>query len=330
MQSIEVLRNPDRIKPLGDARRREILRLLMAAPATLTQLSRRMHHSPAWVRHHLKVLEVARLVELIEVRKTGRITEKFYQAMAGAYVVQEMIAPRTRQPTLIFSGSDDLAMGYIGQRFASRLILMKLPVGSLDGLINLRLGLCQVAGAHLLDESGEYNTPYVRRLFPDEDVELVTLAYRTQGLMFAAGNPKHIRQVADLGRPGIRFVNRNRGSGTRLLLDKELKRAHVPPDLIHGYGHEVKTHTEAASLIEAGQADAALGLHAAAHQHGLDFITLFEERYDLVFARDEENALAPLLDYMQTADFRRSLEALTGYNTAHSGERIPVLKEKEA
>jgi putative molybdopterin biosynthesis protein len=161
-------------------------------------------------------------------------------------------------------------------------------------------------------------------LFPDRDVEVVTLAYRTQGLMLSSGNPKGIKKIADLARPDIRFVNRNAGSGTRLWIDNELKRLEIPSDMVKGYEHVVKTHSEAAALIEANQADVSLGLQAAAHQHGLDFIPLFEERYDLILPRENEKAITPLLDYLQTASFRTELNMLTGYNSAHSGEQIQL------
>ncbi|HET9911487.1 MAG TPA: substrate-binding domain-containing protein, partial [Anaerolineales bacterium] len=195
---------------------------------------------------------------------------------------------------------------------------------SLDGLVNLRQGLCQISGSHLLDETGEYNTPFIRHLFPDRAVEIFTLAYRTQGLMLSNGNPKGIRKVADLVQPAVRFVNRNQGSGTRLWFDSELHKLKISTENINGYDKVVKTHSEAASLIETGKADAALGLQAAAHQHGLDFIPLFEERYDLVLPRENEKTLTPILDYLQTAIFRTELNTLTGYNSRHSGERIPV------
>ncbi len=324
VDSIETLHAFEQIKLLADTRRLAILRLLMAQPATLQQLGDLLGHSPAWVRHHVKLLEQGGLIELSEVRTTGTVTEKFYRARAGALLVQELILPKSSKPTVVLSGSHDLALESIAAHLARHLTLLSLPVGSLDGLIQLRQGLCQVSGAHLLDASGEYNTPYVRYLFPDRPMELVTLANRTQGLMLAAGNPKSIHGLADLPRHNIRFVNRNAGSGTRLWLDRELARLDVPARQIHGYGREVKTHTEAAVLIQAGKADAALGLQAAAQQHGLDFIPLFEERYDLVLLRDNEKALRPLLDYLQTAAFRNGLHSLTGYNPAHSGEQIRI------
>lgn len=324
MRTVDAIHSFEMLKLLADPRRRDILRMLMAGPATLTQLARTLKRSPAWIRHHVLALEAANLLVVSEIRKTGRVTEKFYRARADALLLQEVILPKTKKPALIFSGSHDLALEDIAQLLEKHVTLLSMPVGSLDGLVNLRQGLCQVSGAHLLDESGVYNTPFIRRLFPDRQVDLVTLAHRTQGLMLAAGNHKRIRKLADLARPSVRFVNRNPGSGTRLWFDREARRLKIPVDKINGYETVVKTHSEAAALIAANQADAALGLQAAAHQHGLDFIPLFEERYDLVLPREQRPALAPLLDHLQTPDFRRSVAALTGYNTAHSGEQIAL------
>jgi putative molybdopterin biosynthesis protein len=225
---------------------------------------------------------------------------------------------------VIFSGSHDLALEEIAGHLQKHMTLLSLPVGSLDGLVNLRQGLCQISGSHLLDEMGEYNTPFVRHLFPERDVKLVTLAHRIQGLMLAIGNPKGVKTVADLAKPNVHFVNRNSGSGTRLWFDAEIQRLHIPPEKINGYEKVVKTHSEAAMLIANQKADAALGLQAAAHQHGLDFIPIFEERYDLVLPRENEKMLLPLLDYLNTANFRSELNALTGYNSTHSGEQIPL------
>lgn len=324
MKTFQSLHAFDKIKLLADARRMEILRLLMASPATLTNLARTLKQSPAWIRHHILALMSADLIEIAEVRRTGKVTEKFYRAKVDALLLQEIVLPKSRKPSVIFSGSHDLALEGIAEHLAKHVTLLSLPVGSLDGLVNLRQGLCQISGAHLLDESGEYNTPFVRHLFPDRDVEMITLAYRTQGLMLTAGNPKNIKRVADIARAEIRFANRNAGSGTRLWLDAELRRLKIPAEQVNGYDNVVKTHTEAASLVASNKADVSLGLQAAAHQHGLDFIPLFEERYDLVLPRENESTLSPLLDYIQTAAFRNELNSLTGYNSAHSGEQILV------
>lgn len=322
MQKVEPINSFDKIKILADSRRMDILRLLMDSPATLTHLARTLKQSPAWVRHHILTLESANLIEVSEIRKTGKVTEKYYRAKADALLLQEIILPKTNKPAVIFSGSHDLAVEGIAEHLGKHVTLLNLPVGSLDGLVNLRQGLCQISGSHLLDESGEYNTPFIRHLFPDRDVEIVTLAYRTQGLMLASGNPKDVKKISDIAKPNVRFVNRNAGSGTRLWLDTELRRLKIPTHKITGYEKTVKTHSEAAMLISQNKADGSLGLQAAAHQHGLDFIPLFEERYDLILLREQEKQLHPLLDYIQTADFRNSLSQLTGYNTTHSGEQI--------
>jgi len=324
MKKVESIHSFENIKLLADSRRMDLLRLLMAAPATLTHLARTMKQSPAWVRHHILALASADLVEVSEIRKTGKVIEKFYRAKADALLLQEVILPKTKKPALVFSGSHDLALEEIAEHLQKHVTLLSLPVGSLDGLVNLRQGLCQISGSHLLDVNGEYNTPFVRHLFPDRAVEIITLAHRTQGLMLASGNPRNVKKIPDLAKPGVRFANRNAGSGTRLWFDAELQKLAIPTEKINGYDKTVKTHSEAATLIANDKADAALGLQAAANQHGLHFIPLFDERYDLVLPREQETTLSPLLDYIQTVDFRNTLTSLTGYNSTHSGEQIPL------
>ncbi len=324
MKTVQPVQSFDKIKLLADSRRMDILRLLMASPATLTHLARTLKQSPAWIRHHILALESAGLIEVSETRRTGKVTEKFYRANADALLLQEIILPKTKKPAIIFSGSHDIAIEDIADNLSRHLNLFSIPVGSLDGLVNLRQGLCQISGAHLLDENGEYNIPFVRRLFPDREMEVITLAYRTQGLILTGGNPKGIKKFADIANSKVRFVNRNRGSGTRLWVDLELKKLGIPAEKVNGYETVVKTHNEAASLIETGKADVAIGLQAAAHKHNLDFIPLFEERYDFVLPNEQKKNLNPLLEYIQTADFRNILNSLTGYNTKHSGELVAV------
>jgi len=324
MKTVQPIDSFDKIKLLADSRRMEILRLLMDSPATLTHLARTLKQSPAWVRHHILTLESANLIEISEVRKTGKVQEKFYRAKGGAFLLQEIVLPRSKKPAVIFSGSHDLALEEIAEHLSKHVTMLSLPVGSLDGLVNLRQGLCQISGAHILDETGEYNTSTVRHLFPDRNVELVTLAHRTQGLILAGGNPKGIKKISDIARKNVQFINRNAGSGTRLWFDAELKKQNIDSTLINGYDISVKTHSEAAALISQNKADVSIGLQAAAHQHGLDFIPLFEERYDLVLPHENEKTLAPLLDYLQTSNFRSGLNTLTGYNASHSGEQVSI------
>jgi len=322
MDKVETLHAFQQLKILAEAQRLEILRRLMAEPATLTQLGQTLNQSPAWVRHHVKKLESAGLVEISEVRVTARITEKYYKARASALLLQELILPHSQKPVIIFSGSHDSAIEQIARKLTPQISLLTLPIGSLDGLINLRQGLCHLSGTHLLDRSGEYNVPFVRHLFPDRPVTMVTLAHRTQGLIVAPGNPKGLRTVSDLARAEVTITNRNPGSGTRLWLDQELARLGLPPASLRGYENFVNTHSAAAKTVQAGEADVALGLQAAAFEARLGFVPLFEERYDLVIPCEQTQLVAPLLDYLQTSAFRGELAALTGYNTVHSGEQI--------
>ena len=325
MFPIQPLRSFEQLKLLADPRRLAILRQLMAGPASLTLLGKALCQHPAWVRHHLKQLEAAGLVELIETRVQSGVVEKFYRARASGFLVQELILPENpARPVIVFSGSHDLAVELLANQLSDHLDVLTLPIGSLDGLVTLRQNLCNLSGTHLLDPSGEYNLPFIRHFFPDRAMQVVTLAHREQGLMTAPGNPKAIRSLADLARADVTFINRNPGSGTRLWLDRQLQTLGIPAESIHGYENAVSTHTECALLVQAGKADVALGLRAAARQFGLDFLPLFHERYDIVFTQEQSTLLSPLLDTLQTSAFRRGIESLTGYETMHTGEQIPL------
>ena len=325
MKSIQPLQSFEQLKLLADPRRRAIIEQLMSGPASLTMLGKAIGEHPAWIRHHLKQLEAAGLVELVETRVQSGVVEKFYRACAGGYLVQELILPHNKnRPVIVFSGSHDLAIELLTELLSDHLEVLSLPIGSLDGLLALRQNLCNFSGAHLLDPGGEYNLPFIRHFFPDRTMQVVTLAHREQGLMTAPGNPKAIHSLADLPREDVTFINRNPGSGTRLWLDHRLQAEGIPTENILGYETTVSTHTACASLVHSHKVDVALGLRAAAHRFGLDFIPLFQERYDLVFMQKQCTSLAPLLDTIQTHTFRRSVDALTGYDTTHTGEQIPL------
>ncbi len=325
MPSIQPIQSFEQLKLLSDPRRRAILQELMLAPASLTMLGKTIGEHPAWIRHHLKQLEAAGLVELVETRVQSGVVEKFYSARAGGYLVQELILPTCREcPVVVFSGSHDLAVELLAKLISKHLEVLTLTVGSLDGLLALRQNLCSMAGAHLLDPGGEYNLPFIRHIFPDRPMQVVTLVHREQGLIVAAGNPKSIHSLADLAREDVTFVNRNPGSGTRLWLDRQLAAQGITPASIRGYESTFSTHTACASLVDTGKADVALGLKAAAHRLGLDFIPLFQERYDLVYPQEQCDSWLPLLDAVQTSAFRHAVDALTGYDTTHTGEQIII------
>jgi putative molybdopterin biosynthesis protein len=324
MDPVQYIQTTEQIKLLADARRLAILRCLMAAPASLTGLGHQLGEHPAWIRHHLKKLEAVGLVEIAEVRIKSGVIEKVYRAKSNALLLQQMILPDSPgRAVVILSGSHDLAVELLARELSESISLLTLPVGSLDGLVALRQGLCHLTGAHLLDPTtGEYNISFVHHIFPDRNIHLVTLAHREQGLMLAPGNPKQIHGLDDLARPDVNYINRQRGSGTRLWLDSELTRLGIPKEKIRGYSLEVRTHTECSLRVLQGQADVALGLHAAASLQGLDFLPFFYERYDLILPSEQVEALHPMLDALQAGLFRREVATLTGYDTTHTGEQV--------
>jgi putative molybdopterin biosynthesis protein len=230
--------------------------------------------------------------------------------------------------TIVAVGSHDLVLDLAASELRTvdpGITLASSNVGSLGGLVALRDGLCHVAGSHLLDPpSGEYTLPYVDRVLGGRDVAVVRLVHREQGLIVAAGNPLGIAGIEDVARAGVRYVNRQRGAGTRVLLDHELERRGIAPDVVSGYGREEHTHLAVAAAIAAGRADAGLGIMAAARAFGLDFVPVTREPYDLVLATEtlEDPVTAPLWALLEEPAFRTAVEALGGYGTEEMGSRI--------
>ena len=327
MEALNHLHSLEQIKILSDPRRLSILRHLMAGPATLSQLGRALGEQPAWIRHHLKLLEGAGLVELVETKVSEGYIEKYYQSKAHAYLFQELLLPESGgKKMVVLSGSDDLALELLAKSSFAELNIVTIPVGSLNGLVALRQGMCNATGCHLYDSaSGEFNTSFVRHFFPDKQMVLVTLAHREQGLILPSGNPDQVTGLQDLRR-GLRFINRNPGSGTRLWLDGQLHSLGLSPHQILGYANEVSTHTEVARAIHHGLARIGLGIQAAAATFQLDFIPLFQERYDVVMENEQlsDNQLAPLFDNFYSAEFRQGVACLAGYDTTHLGDQILI------
>ena len=331
MKEIITISDANLFRVLGDKRRVRILQYLMNKPATLSQLGRLLGIHPAKVRYHLKQLEDAGFVSLVSTKIDRGFVEKYYQASARAYCVNLAILPQAEDTaSLMFTGSHDLALDLLAQSLREQKLksaIHTLPVGSLDGLIGLRQGIGQVAGIHLFDPvSGEYNLPYVRRLFPGEKIHLFTLAHRQQGLIVAAGNPLGLQDLTDLADPNVRFINRKSGSGTRLWLDQQLGLENISPEQIDGYAWEVNTHTQVAEAVEHGKADAGIGLEAAAVKFGLGFVPLFEERYDLVVPDENlgDPTLSLALDYLKTDRFRKAVREMGGYSTREMGVEVSV------
>jgi putative molybdopterin biosynthesis protein len=326
MDELRHVERVDQLKAIANDDRRQILRLLMGRPATLTQLGAKLGRHPAWIRHHVVALERAGLVELVEERPTRGYVEKFYAAAARAYAVDLLLLPdESENEVIVVVGSDDLALDLLAQQLREKpepADLITVRLGSLEGLIALRHGLGHAAGCHLIDaETGEPNAPYARRLFPGRALVLMTLARRQQCLITAPGNPLGLASLADVAARGSRMVNRNPGSGTRVWIDRDLAAAGLRPIDLPGYEDEVGGHLEAAAMVADGRADAAVGLRAAAEQLGLGAIPLFDEQYDLVIPREffEGELLRPMIAQIDSDEFRATVAGLPGYDAGMTG-----------
>ena len=234
--------------------------------------------------------------------------------------------PDEIEHTIFAIGSHDLTIDILAQYLSTKnRRLTSSNVGSLGGLLALSRGEAHLAGSHLLDpDSGEYNIKYVRQVLPKIPVKIIVLVGRQQGLMVAKGNPKEIRSLKDLAREAVSYINRQSGAGTRVLLDYHLRLLGIPTAMVKGYHQEEFTHLAVAAAIASGRADCGLGIAAAAQALDLDFIPLYQERYDLIFPMRyyEDVLLEPLLELLKDADFKNSVASLPGYNTDQMGQEV--------
>lgn len=228
--------------------------------------------------------------------------------------------------TLVFIGSHDMTIDLLSDEIRRRgrdLRIASGNVGSLGGLIALRKEICHMAGTHLLDVStGEYNLSYIERYLKGVKVAVFRLVRREQGLILAKGNPKGIRGLNDLAGEEVRFVNRQPGSGTRVLLDFKLASLGIDPGSIKGYDHEEYTHMAVAVDVLSGAADCGLGIFAASRALDLDFIPIEEEEYDLVIPQAllYDRNIQAVLETIRSRAFRERVAALGGYDPSRSGE----------
>jgi putative molybdopterin biosynthesis protein len=235
--------------------------------------------------------------------------------------------------TLVVLGSHDNTLDLLAtllRRRDPRLRLSSGHVGSLGGLMALRQGRAHLGGSHLYDpETNSYNVPFIKKYLAGLPLKLINLAWRQQGFIVLPDNPKGIRTVADLTRPGVRFINRQRGAGTRLLLDFLLEQEGIDPFAIQGYDREEYTHMAVAANVKSGTADVGLGILAAARALGLDFIPLTPERYDLVVPQTTfaDPRFQELLEVIRSEEFHNAAEALGGYDLKDCGQVLWEQKE---
>jgi len=242
-------------------------------------------------------------------------------------VAVELLRPLAEiERNIVAVGSHDLCLDVIADLLHEQqtgLSLSSSHVGSLAGIMAVKNGRCHLAGSHLLDPAdGSYNTSYIKRHLAGVPVRLVNLVTREQGLMVLRGNPRAIGGFEDLTRDGITFINRQGGSGTRVLLDYELDRRGIPAGGIAGYETEEFTHMAVAVAVVSGAADVGLGVKSAARALDLDFIPVTKERYDLIVPEVFFTTLPlrRLLDVIRSPEFARRVGELGGYDTARTGQ----------
>lgn len=256
---------------------------------------------------------------------------------AGEQVTVELLcAPSKIDQTIVAIGSHDMTLDLLAdhlRRTNPQVGLSSAHVGSLSGLLALQRGEAHLAGSHLLDEeTGEYNLGYIQRLLTPHGVRVVVLGFvnRVQGLIVPKGNPKGVTTLDDLLRPDLVFVNRQRGAGTRVLLDYELKRRQLDPRQIQGYERQEYTHLAVAAAVKSAASDCGLGIMAAARALDLDFVPLLTERYDLIIPVEhyESRLLQPLLALIRADSaqaFRQAVATLGGYETEQMGQVLAEL-----
>ena len=232
--------------------------------------------------------------------------------------------------TIVCIGSHDPIIDVVSDLLhtqSGRYFLSSAHVGSMGGIMSLKSGETHISPIHLLDnESGEYNIPYIKKYLPDKSMALIKGVKRIQGLMVPKGNPQNIKSLKDVAERGLSFVNRQRGSGTRIFLDYNLKKLSISPKNISGYEKEEFTHIGVAAVIAAGDADCGLGIYSAAELMGLDFIALGNEEYDFAVPKEflEMDMIKEFIRVIKTDEFKNELDKLGGYDYTGIGEIIEI------
>lgn len=257
----------------------------------------------------------------------GRIPAQSEGIDQHATVHTELLVEEKRlDEVLVTVGSHDNTLDILADELMGLDTPMRLAsshVGSMGGILAVKNGSCHMAGAHLFDpETGDYNFPFIDKYLPDTDVTLINLAIRHQGFIVPKGNPQNIASITDIADGTVRFLNRQRGAGTRILFDHHLKEAGIQPADVSGYDKEEFTHMAVAVNVLTGAADTGLGIYAAAKALDLDFVPLARERYDLIIptAHLEVPQVQAVLKLLQSPTFKARIEALGGYETSLTGQ----------
>lgn len=269
------------------------------------------------------------LLEMLSAGYTVEETESGFRAALDRWRAVAAAAPAAGERVLRFAGSHDPAVSLLAARFPAicgpgggSCVMQVRYAGSLGGLIALAEGNADLAGSHLWDEeSDEYNAPFVRRLLPGRRVALLTLAQRHLGLMMREQDAERVSRLADLARRGVKFINRQRGAGTRVWLETQLRRAGIPTDAIEGYEREVTTHEAVARAVSEGGATVGLGIETAALEYGLHFRSLTTETYHLIVPEQEweTKPVRAIRAWLASEAGRSAIAGLGGYDVNNTG-----------
>ena len=250
---------------------------------------------------------------------------------AGAEVNVRLLCPVEKlQNTVVVIGSHDPLLDVLGDMLHvenNDIYMSSSHVGSMGGIMAVRRGEAHAAGCHLLDTAtGEYNLAFIRKYFPRGGVKLIRCVGRQQGLMVARGNPLNIQKFSDIAAPGVRYVNRQKGSGTRILTDYLCRQENLNVEDIYGYDREELTHTSVAAQIVSGSADAGMGIYSAAKLYDLDFIPICIEEYDLIIPDHawDSPQVRQMITTLKSEEFRNKILSLGGYTLDNPGEIIPL------
>ncbi|MEW4059469.1 substrate-binding domain-containing protein [Bacillus siamensis] len=242
--------------------------------------------------------------------------------------VKEADPPRRPEPekrrSVIISGQD-VSMDLLSKQLEQKIQASPLRKysGSLNSLIEMYRGACDIVSLHLYDgETGEYNIPYVKRILSGEPFVLFHVVLRQAGLYVKKGNPLNIQGFQDLSRKDVRIVNREKGSGARVLLDEQLRSFGITPSEVAGYHDIVTDHLSAASQVSGGKADAGIGSQHAAYMAGTDFIPVIREQYDVVVLKQNRELVQSVQDILNSEEFKSQLSQLSGYDTKMTGRLI--------
>lgn len=290
---------------------------------TIEEIAKRLKVSKLTVYDLVKKGELAVFRVGRQMRVDNKDLQQYIQQNKSGHTAVTT-APRNSKNKIIICGQDivlDLLGKYVERKLNTK--ILRSHEGSFNGVMALYNGECDIASLHLYDgDTGEYNTPYLKKILVSHGYTLLNLVCRQAGFYVAKGNPLHIQGIADFATQPLRLINREKGSGARTLLDEQLRQHAIKPTAITGYFTEEASHIDVAAAVANGQADIGIGIEKIAKLANVDFIPLISERYDIVLLNSTENKplLDALIEILQSAQFQAEITALGDYDTSQTGK----------